>query len=260
MNTVTKKALFIQKCFRDIADSDYIAARSNYRLALWDQFLWNSLQCIEKYLKAILLYFDKSTKQINHNLCKALSMVESIPDIEWNFTNYREFIDYLTRFGQDRYFIKPKGTTGKELQKLDETVWNIRKYCQDLRFLASNMPDFNEYMIFINSLDCKKKSNKFRLFQPGYLESVLDSDRYKNQRIILVWKNLWFGSYKKHTIKRRRHAHGKLPPHYVFTDLYPWIKKHVYLTNEVKNHFESKKNNAENAEHFSGRIDFKKKK
>ena len=47
-NNRTKKALFVENCFRDIADCDYISARTNYRIGLLDQFSWSSLQACEK--------------------------------------------------------------------------------------------------------------------------------------------------------------------------------------------------------------------
>ncbi|MCA1796649.1 MAG: HEPN domain-containing protein [Geobacteraceae bacterium] len=47
---------FATRSFRDVADQDYIAARLSYRHGLYPQFHWQSLQALEKYLKAILLY------------------------------------------------------------------------------------------------------------------------------------------------------------------------------------------------------------
>jgi hypothetical protein len=46
---------FAVRSFRDIADGDYIVARLAHRATLIPQFLWSSLQAVEKYLKGILL-------------------------------------------------------------------------------------------------------------------------------------------------------------------------------------------------------------
>ena len=55
-------------------------------------------------------------------------------DINWDFdAKIRNFIEYLTIFGGDRYFTFPWGTEGNELFMLDYTVWKIRSYCQDLK-------------------------------------------------------------------------------------------------------------------------------
>jgi hypothetical protein len=41
---------FAKRCFRDVADHDYILARLAYRSGLFPQFHWCALQAIEKYL------------------------------------------------------------------------------------------------------------------------------------------------------------------------------------------------------------------
>src|SRR6266571_4943728 len=59
---------FAVRCFRDIADGDYIAARMACRAALVMQFLWASQQAIEKYLKGILLLNRIPAKDVRHDL------------------------------------------------------------------------------------------------------------------------------------------------------------------------------------------------
>jgi hypothetical protein len=51
-----------EEVFQDQADKDYIAARSNYRMNLREQFLWSGLQACEKYLKALLLFNNLSAR------------------------------------------------------------------------------------------------------------------------------------------------------------------------------------------------------
>ena len=55
MNTDILLNDFATRSFREIADCDYIAARLSYRAQLVPQFLWQSLQAIEKYLKCALV-------------------------------------------------------------------------------------------------------------------------------------------------------------------------------------------------------------
>ena len=69
---------FIKRCFRDQADTDYISARANWRLGLSDKFYWAGEQSLEKYLKAILLYHNRSAKGLWHDLTKALEAVEDL--------------------------------------------------------------------------------------------------------------------------------------------------------------------------------------
>lgn len=49
---------FADRSFRDIADKDYIAGRLSYMNGLDTQFLWQSLQAIEKYFKAIFCIIE----------------------------------------------------------------------------------------------------------------------------------------------------------------------------------------------------------
>ena len=72
---------YIVRSFRDVADADYIAARSIYRLGLSQQFLWAALQALEKYLKGILLFNDLSTKTIGHDIASAYAALSQISDI-----------------------------------------------------------------------------------------------------------------------------------------------------------------------------------
>lgn len=64
---------FIDSSFRDAADEDYIAARASYGLDLTHAFLWNSLQTVEKYIKAILLYNRRPTRDLGHDVKTGLT-------------------------------------------------------------------------------------------------------------------------------------------------------------------------------------------
>ncbi|MBU0482592.1 MAG: hypothetical protein KKG47_15985 [Proteobacteria bacterium] len=67
---------FAIRSFRDVADSDYIAARMAYRAQLVQQFLWSGLQAMEKYLKCILLLNRIKAKNVRHDLAVALRLIE----------------------------------------------------------------------------------------------------------------------------------------------------------------------------------------
>ena len=131
MNEDTKALYmgFVTRSFRDIADKDYLAARILYKVELGPQFLWSAHQAIEKYLKAIILYNDLSTKKIGHNLEKAFKQLDTIKEITFDFPNdIEDFIKYLNQQGNNRYFEKPAYAVGEELLMLDRTVWFIRRY------------------------------------------------------------------------------------------------------------------------------------
>jgi hypothetical protein len=119
-----KRALiidFINRSFRDVADGDYISARVCHRLDLKQQFLWASLQSIEKYLKAILLYNDRSTKGLGHDIEQAYGRLHQIADIKFDIPkDVQEFILYLNVQGANRYFEYPSFTEGRELLLLGQ--------------------------------------------------------------------------------------------------------------------------------------------
>ena len=63
---------FAIRTFRDMADGDYIMARSAYKNRLVPQFLTASHQAIEKYIKCILLLNRIKSRHINHSLARGL--------------------------------------------------------------------------------------------------------------------------------------------------------------------------------------------
>lgn len=69
---------FAVRSFRDTADGDYIVARMAHRAGLVPQFLWSSLQAIEKYLKGILLLNRVPSVKATHGVADLLEKVEAI--------------------------------------------------------------------------------------------------------------------------------------------------------------------------------------
>ena len=67
--------VFAIRSFRDVADYDYIAARMAYRAQLVPQFLWSSLQALEKYLKCILLLNRIKSTKPTHSLKALLDLL-----------------------------------------------------------------------------------------------------------------------------------------------------------------------------------------
>lgn len=118
-----KRNSYIYRSFRDVADCDYIAARTSHRLKLFDQFLWSALQAVEKYLKTIILLYDGDTRDLSHDLVKGFMRLEEIPEIHWDFEpEATKFLKHLKVMGRDRYFTYPRGTYGQELFQLDHVV------------------------------------------------------------------------------------------------------------------------------------------
>lgn len=96
---------FAIRSFRNTADADYVAARATFRAKLTPQFLWLSLQAIEKYIKCILLLNRVSSKGVNHFLKEGLKRIRGSAQISLELTNATEtFIRHLDEYGRWRYF------------------------------------------------------------------------------------------------------------------------------------------------------------
>ncbi len=121
---------FAIRSFRDIADSDYIAARLACRSQLVVQYLWASQQAIEKYLKCILLLHRIPAKKMRHNLNAGLSAIASSGRLTFGLHKpTEEFISYLDQFGQFRYLEISNVAFGRDIVRLDRAVWELRRFC-----------------------------------------------------------------------------------------------------------------------------------
>jgi hypothetical protein len=182
-------------------------ARIAYRKEFDQQLRWSSLQALEKYFKAILLYNRVSAKGVGHNLVRAVYRLKSIPDLEFGFpsSEAEEFVEYLSEYGEDRYLSHPTHLKDDALSTLDKTVWSVRRYCFFMRQVISK--DGGEVDLFEENKRkalhpyYEKNPHKFRITD-GQLENIL-----KNRKPAyhdLVWKNFYFGRTKKRKVRNFR--------------------------------------------------------
>ena len=230
--------LFINTSFRDGADKDYILARIAYRLGLTQPFLWSSLQAIEKYLKAILLYNHQSTLRLQHDVMRARQGLSKIPDIPFAWpAHVDKFIEYINDEGPNRYRSYPSSLMEDSLLGLDRTVWHLRRYCYNMRGLR---PELSAQRLADElaalQQDPLEYRHKFHI-KGGFLEGVLGGR--SPLRMHLVWKNFWFGS------KRRRHIaqfpmreRWSRPIHFKQPEVYHALKTLVQFEGPVRDYFE----------------------
>lgn len=234
--TRTKQVGFIEGSFRDTADRDYIATRLLHRHHLWEQFLWMSLQAIEKYLKAIILYHDGDTRKLGHDIEKALEQAESIGPLTMQISSRaKDFIKYLNGQGENRYFTYPRYTEGKGLLHLDHTVWQIRRYCDDF-FFPHESPMLlalqRNRLTFVR-FDAEKKMAEFRLDERGFLEKVLDGGKHPELRRALVWHNFCFAKRNRKAICMSLGTYWTQPSNFIFPDILDWARERVKLPKVV---------------------------
>jgi HEPN domain-containing protein len=215
---------FARRVFRSQADFDYVSARSNFRLQLRQQFLWSALQCIEKYLKAILLYNGKSArfptdgrKPLGHNLKKLLAEVNQIELFALDLKGEDiRFIEYLSDQGNNRYISTEAYSTRSALSDLDGLVWRLRRYCRHFsgRVLGVKepMPGLLQAQIKgITDPAVAETPHKFRL-HAGELEKILKRPASDPARKALVWGNLYYGAKKRFSVRYRAFGSSESPP------------------------------------------------
>lgn len=234
-----------KRCFRDVADQDYICARINYRIGLLNQFQWCALQAIEKYFKAILLFNSKDTNGIGHNLKEALSRVRQITTFTIDLDDDVEaYILRLNNYGENRYLERETYSLGDDLMLLDRAVWTIRRYCQVLDSEIMNLCGEKVNLLEINLKEITSQwylenPHKFRLFD-GFLESVLAKPRRDELRKGLVWNNFKYGTQKKIVLKAFTFkSHSQIPPHYLHPENFDLLKRYIQFPKDVRNDFAS---------------------
>lgn len=218
--------------FRQPADKDYIVARSCYRMNLREQFLWASLQACEKYLKATLLFNQKSTrydpkkynaakgrknKEFGHHASWLFEVVKrDIPDLRFDTAPQwlPKFLQYLTEFGVNRYLTKATYARGDELRRLDEVVWILRRVCQNFDWTPKKenlRPKMIEAAMNPNN---RKNPAVYRPFGAidGFLEKTLKAGRNTPARQALVWKNMFFATRQRHKLQIPFYSSSENPP------------------------------------------------
>jgi hypothetical protein len=212
---------FAVRCFRDIADADYIAARMAFRATLIVQYLWASQQAIEKYLKGILLLYRVPATHVFHDLEKALSKIQNSGKLTLNLTaGTMDFIEYIDSYGQFRYLENSPILFGSDLVRLDRAIWEIRRYCtlsEDGRKvrLVDGVP---APMVRIGG---------------GHLEKIIDKSNHA-AREPLLWQNAFFGRRKRRTIRLRGGFHATNSPLFVNPQILDEVLKYVFLPKDVK--------------------------
>ena len=226
---------FAIRCFRDMADGDYIAARLAGRAGLWPQFLWSSQQAIEKYMKYLFLANRVVATQMGHNLSKGLDLLNSMPYPVEVCPLAHGFIKELADQGLSRYLERPMHVVGYPIVLLDMAVWDLRRYCHVLSSRGRDDPTFAEdvarHAAEITKMSSMKPRHSYRL-QGGLLESIL-ADRSHPARAGLLWQNPRFGTRSRKTIKAKPEFWMINTPLYLFPEMLDELLKYVKIPKDV---------------------------
>jgi HEPN domain-containing protein len=212
---------FAVRCFRDVADADYIAARMAFRASLTTQYLWASQQAIEKFLKGILLFNRIPANDIGHDLKAAMSKIQNSGKLTLDLTSgTKKFIDLIDSYGRFRYLETSPFVFGGDIVRLDRAIWEIRRYCtlsvqqREVKFL----PGFPPPIVRIAG---------------GYLEKVIDKPKHP-AREPLLWQNAFFGTRKRRKVGVRRGFHAINSPLFLNPHILEEVLKYVFLPKDVK--------------------------
>lgn len=202
---------------RDSADKAYLLARSAYRLSLTEEFLWQSLHAIEKYLKSVALYAFMDVRKESHVAYELLQRIEAETSIRFDLSKEEmQFLRRLDSCAPDRYCLLPKYVTGDDLIYLDAVVWKVRRFAQFLWLVVDGNDLTDDRIQRLRAPEHMKSPNKLRIIG-GHIERVLDDSvgLYIRQREILIWQNFYFSRKNRRLIARYwSHSGSVSPPHF----------------------------------------------
>jgi len=223
---------FALRSFRDVADGDYIAARMAYRAELLLQAFWASQQALEKYLKGILLFRRIPCTKRTDSLTELLEKLEPTFPLDLS-TGARRFITFINEWDVDRYFTFPYMSDGDELFKLDEAVWEVRRYCIPLgrRMSPQGMPVAELDLQYIESAR-DRPPQLFRTTVPGVIEHELDPKSPAHKA--LTWKNLYFGNPKTKSVRHALKSTSHNSPLFRHPEIIDDLKKFVYIPDSAE--------------------------
>lgn len=189
--------LFAVQSFRDMADRDYVSARSSYQLRLVPQFLWSALHCLEKYVKCGLLFRRIDSRPYGHEVKRPLEKLESsLPEPLRFPVGVTSFLDRLESCAQYRYLEVSYFNMPHDILPLDRAVVELRKFCKPLsEQLRPDEP--------LNPRAEEAAPRPLRKMEPipgGWLEQILE-DRKHPARKALVWNNLYVGPSTRKSVR-----------------------------------------------------------
>lgn len=226
---------FATRSFRDTGDGDYIAARLAFRAGLIPQFLWSSLQSIEKYLKCVLV-LNRIRAPRGHDLAEILQVFENNKNFDLRLTEgTRRFMRYLDTYGRHRYYETPYYVKGEELSSLDRAVWEVRRYARpmnySIRTTQGNIVELLPHEIAANEAAEKHPPHRFTIID-GRLESII-ANRNHPGREPLLWHNAFFGRRPRTPRTRRIRMESGNSPLSLHPEILDEVLKYVWLPRDV---------------------------
>lgn len=235
MNTDNLLNDFAIRSFRDIADGDYISARLAFRAQLIPQFLWASLQALEKYLKCILV-LNRIRAPRGHDLDELLRALAATPKFQLQLSKKSsDFMAHLDTYGRHRYYETPYFILGSEIISLDRVVWEVRRYARVLDYDITT-PEGKKINLLDLELEANERARKsapheFQIIG-GRLESIIAKPNHP-AREPLLWQNAFFGRRPRKTIRLPGRMEGGNSPLSLHPEILDEVLKYVFLPKDV---------------------------
>lgn len=231
---------FATRCFRNIADRDYISARMCYRAGLISQFHWAALQAFEKYYKAILLYNRIKANDVGHNLALAQKYARNAPFAIRLSESSSKLIAHLDDYGRFRYLETSYFIYGPKLIELDKAVWELRRYCRVLNYRQERSGKEPKDMLHLelqrNELAEKRLPQEFHIIG-GELEMILKRKSHP-ARAPLIWQNGFYGASHRRRVTVPTHFYAENSPLFLYPQILEHVRKYIYIPDKVAEAYE----------------------
>lgn len=228
---------FALRSFRDTGDQDYIAARLSFRARLIPQFLWQSLQVLEKYLKCILV-LNRIPAKRGHDLAELIRAYERVNPFELRLSQRcRQFIDFLDTYGRHRYFESSWYVKGGEIVELDRAVWEIRRYARVMRYDFHDAEGANISALPIEirrNIEAESRHPHEFFISGGLLETIIGKKEHP-AREALIWQNYFYGKSHRSTVKLRSGLQAANSPLTLHPELLDEVLQYVFIPKDVVN-------------------------
>jgi len=166
------------------------------------------------------LFNGKKVKPFSHNLVVLNDEICKLEYLNYKLPNWTpEFLTYLTELGGfNRYLTTSSYNAPDAMHKLDELIWNVRRYCKYIVDSglgiegAKEMPGMKEAVInSINNPYYQDKPIDFRLIN-GELEKIIKRPHKDPARKALIWANLFYGKKNRKVVKFSSMSSSEIPP------------------------------------------------